>query len=97
MSLREKFIKGSSWLILGFLITKICQLTTQSITTRLLMPEDFGLIAIAMSIIGILDELTTTGIDSALIQKSKSDALKYMNSAWTIGLIRNLLLFNRAS
>jgi O-antigen/teichoic acid export membrane protein len=57
------------------------------ILARLLTPDDFGLITIATSAMGLLLGLTNLGILPALVQGQEIDDDHY-HVAWTIGLIR---------
>lgn len=56
------------------------------VLARLLVPADFGLIAMAMSIAGVLEVLTSFGFDLALIQNQKAEQRHY-DTAWTFNVI----------
>ena len=62
------------------------------ILARLLTPEDFGLLGIGILAISTLDTFSQTGFHAALIQK-KQDTSSYLDIAWTISVIRGILLF----
>jgi lipopolysaccharide exporter len=53
----------------------------------LLSPEDFGLLAIAMTAIGVLLSVTDFGMIPALIQRLDADQQQY-DTAWTVGIVR---------
>lgn len=61
------------------------------VLARLLVPEDFGLIAMAMIVVGLTQMLFSLGVDTALIQNSHADETHY-NTAWTIRIIQNVLV-----
>jgi len=61
------------------------------ILARLLTPEDFGLVAIAVSSIGVLLSLTNFGMVPALVQGKDIDENHY-NAAWTVNVTRALLV-----
>lgn len=61
------------------------------ILARLLVPEDFGLLAIAATAIGFLMQLTNLGMVPALVQ-GKDVSEKQYNTAWTVGVTRALLV-----
>lgn len=61
------------------------------ILARLLSPEDFGLLAIAVTAIGVLLNLTDFGMMPALIQRTDANSHHY-DTAWTIGLVRALAI-----
>ncbi len=79
-------------MILATLVTRGIQLIAEVILARVLMPEDFGLIATALAILAFSEGTVATGVESAIIQKQEKPE-DYLNSAWTIELIRNMVLF----
>jgi O-antigen/teichoic acid export membrane protein len=56
-------------------ITMITGLARSIIMARLLMPEDFGLVALALIIANLVWNTTALGIDSRLVQKDRLDAI----------------------
>jgi O-antigen/teichoic acid export membrane protein len=58
----------------------------------LLSPDDFGLFGIAMLSISALDTFSQTGFQAALIHK-KSPNKYYLNTAWTVSIIRGVVLY----
>jgi len=61
------------------------------ILARLLSPEDFGLLAIAVTAVGFLLGVTDIGMIPALVQGRDVDEQQY-NAAWTVGVTRALLV-----
>jgi O-antigen/teichoic acid export membrane protein len=61
------------------------------ILARLLTPDDFGLVTIATSAMGLLLGLTNLGILPALVQGQDTGEEHY-DAAWTIGLIRAVII-----
>ena len=61
------------------------------VLARLLVPEDFGLVALGMAVIGSLVAFSEFGFDAALIQNQSAERRHY-DTAWTLGLIRGLML-----
>lgn len=58
---------------------------------RLLTPEDFGLVGVALLVVGFVETVTVTGFDAALIYE-KGATRRYLDTAWSIQLIRFVLL-----
>ncbi len=56
------------------------------VLARLLVPADFGLVAMAMSIIAFIDIATTFSFDIALIQKPNPDR-KDFDTVWTLNIL----------
>jgi O-antigen/teichoic acid export membrane protein len=61
------------------------------ILARLLAPEDFGLVAMAMIVVALVDTLASTGVDLALIRERDTEQRLY-NAAWTIQVMQNVLV-----
>ncbi len=68
------------------LIDRSLGIISTAILARLLLPEDFGLVAMAMSVIGLIELATAFGFEIALIQKSKPDRVHY-DTAFTLNLL----------
>lgn len=61
------------------------------ILARILLPEDFGLLAIAMTAIGFLSKITDFGMLPALVQHSQVTDQHY-NTAWSVGVVRAMTI-----
>lgn len=61
-------------------------LVSTLILVRLLIPADFGIVAMAMSIFAVIDLLTAFSFDVALIQKQDAGPDEY-NAAWTLNVL----------
>ena len=90
--LSKKVRKGVLWISISSLTTRVLNVISAIILARILLPEDFGLMAIALSIISFSQGTTQTGFETALIQKKNSVA-ELLDTAWTIELFKNLTLF----
>ena len=73
------------------IVSKLAGLIQRIILARLIAPHDFGLMGIALLIIGGFEALSTPDLASALIQK-KGDIRKYLNSLWTCQIVRGLIV-----
>jgi O-antigen/teichoic acid export membrane protein len=86
-SLQHRALRGGLWLLLGDVITRLGGLLKLAILGRLLAPEDFGLMGIALLLLKWLDYFTQTGFKDALIQKA-GEIRPYLDTAWTVQLMR---------
>ena len=91
-SLSKKVSKGALWVTAASICARGLNLVSAIILARLLAPEDFGLMAIAMAIVAFSQGTTQTGFESALIQKQERPE-DFLNTAWTFELARYLILF----
>ena len=63
--------KGAAWMVLFRLVDRSVGIISTSILARLLLPADFGLDAMAMSIIAMIELATAFSFELALIQKNE--------------------------
>jgi len=62
---------------------RIVGLISTLVLARLLVPEDFGLVAMAMSVIALVELATAFGFDVVLIQKANPER-HHFDTAWTL-------------
>tara|TARA_R100000005_G_scaffold87841_1_gene57285 strand:+ start:11545 stop:12993 length:1449 start_codon:yes stop_codon:yes gene_type:complete len=67
------------------LIERSIGMLSTVILARLLMPEDFGLVAMAMAVVALLEVLGQFGFDFALIRNRTATRAHY-DSAWTVSV-----------
>jgi O-antigen/teichoic acid export membrane protein len=79
------------WRAIEFGGAKLIFLIRLLILARLLSPDDFGLLAIAMTAIWVFLAVTDFGMVPALIQRQEIND-QYYNAAWTVVLIRALII-----
>lgn len=76
-SLRRKTTDGMVWNSLERLFSKGVQFVFSVLIARLLLPEDYGIIAIANFFISISDIFVDSGFSRALIRKKERDETDY--------------------
>ena len=84
--------RGGQGMIVFRIIQQLLILSRWIILARILDPQDFGLLATALLTLATLNTFTQTGFRDALVQK-KDNAKSYLNTAWTIGIIRATTLY----
>jgi O-antigen/teichoic acid export membrane protein len=82
----RQIAKGAGWTVGMKLCQRALGLVSTLVLARLLVPSDFGLIAMATSIFAVLEALTAFGFDAAIIHRQVSSS-DYLNSAWTLNVI----------
>ena len=90
-SLRPHMIKGSLWMISMRWIMRSIGLVSTIILARLLTPDDFGVIAISMLLVGFLEVFFESGQQQAIIRHENPTRAHY-DSAWTMGIISGVIL-----
>src|SRR5574343_1343215 len=61
------------------------------ILARLLVPADFGIVAMASIVVGLVDTLLALGVGSALIQ-NRNAGREDFDTAWTLGIIQGAVV-----
>jgi O-antigen/teichoic acid export membrane protein len=89
--LKSQILKGTSWLLAGRLVSNLLGLASTLIAARLLMPEDFGLMAIAMSVFGIASAAVELPVGAALVQMKTATKADF-DTAWTINVLRGVIV-----
>lgn len=80
-----------SWEVLGRFLDRTFTIGRTVILARLLTPVDFGLMALALVVVGLAQSLSTTGFRQALIQR-RDDIDEYLDTAWVAGIVRGVVL-----
>jgi len=94
--LKALALKGSIWTVAGFGTQKILQLLSNLILTRILFPEAFGLMALVHVFMVGLVMFSDVGINPAIIQNKRGEDTAFLNTAWTIQVVRGFILWATA-
>lgn len=89
--LKSKAIKGLSWSFIGQIIKQVFQFIINVVLAHLLLPADFGLVAMAGVFINFASIFADMGVSSALIQR-KHVTEDHWSSAFWLNIIFGLLL-----
>jgi O-antigen/teichoic acid export membrane protein len=81
--------KGAGWIVGWRMATRVLGLGSTLVLARVLMPADFGLVALAAAFITSLEALSVLGVDEALI-RTESPRRALYDTAFTINLIRGV-------
>ncbi|MEM6487847.1 MAG: oligosaccharide flippase family protein [Pseudomonadota bacterium] len=91
-SLTARSVESLAWSVGSRSGMIVLKLGANLITTSVLLPEAFGLIATVFLIHGILQMLSDMGIGGAVIRSQHGDQEAYLQTAWTVHLIRHCVL-----
>src|SRR5271170_8038873 len=88
-SVLARTVRGAGWVIAWRLAMRVLGLASTLILVRLLVPSDFGLLALAASFAQTVDGMMTLGTEEAVIRQPNPDRHVY-DTAWTLNVIRGL-------
>jgi len=90
-TLSQRVVRGGLWMLGLRVANRGLGFVRILILARLLLPEDFGLIGIALLATNILDTFSATGFSSALIQRGQAGE-ELWDTTWLFSLVRGFLL-----
>jgi O-antigen/teichoic acid export membrane protein len=91
LTLRQRVLQSGSWTLAGYGVGQALRLGGNLILTRLLFPEAFGLMAIFQAVsIGVI-MLSDVGIGPSIVQNERGNEPAFLNTAWTVQIVRGLL------
>jgi len=82
---------GSAWMIAMRWAIRSVGLLSTVILARLLAPDDFGVVAMAMVAVAILQSFTQSGVDLALL-RAETPQREHYDAAWTLEIIQATVL-----
>lgn len=88
--INRKIATGAAWMVAFKLIDRSLGIVSTIVLARLLLPADFGVVAMATVIIAAMQLLVAFGFDVSLIQNPKAGRAQF-DTAWTINLAFGLL------
>jgi len=93
LSLRRRAIFAGVWNLGALVTSQAIRLGGNLIMARLLMPEMFGIMVIATTVSVVLHLLSDVGFRQNIIQSPRGDDPAFLNTVWTVQIIRGFILF----
>lgn len=91
-SLRTMARRGTLWSLAGYGGSQILRFAGNLLLTRLLMPEAFGLMALVNAVLQGLQLFSDVGIGPSIIQGRRGDDPLFLNTAWSVQVLRGCAL-----
>ncbi len=93
LSLKNRAINGSIWSVIGFGSGQFFRLASNLLLTRLLFPEAFGILALVQVVLQGIKMFSDVGISTSVVRDERGDQSAYLNTAWTLQVIRGALIW----
>lgn len=87
--IRGKLAKGAIWTLASRVLVNIVSLVSTLLLARLLVPEDFGLVAIATALLEIVSAATNLSLGNALIRHADPSD-DHFHTTFTLSIIRSV-------
>jgi lipopolysaccharide exporter len=82
--------KGVGWIVAWRMVTRLLGVASTLTLVRLLLPADFGLVALGTGFAQAVDALSTLGVEDALIREPNPTPAMY-HTAYTMDALRSVL------
>jgi O-antigen/teichoic acid export membrane protein len=92
-ALEAKALKGTYYVIASYGLANILRLGGNVVLTRLFAPEYFGLMNLLTAIMVGLLLVSHIGLQDSVIQNPRGDEPVFLNTAWTLQVLRGAILF----
>ncbi len=86
----ERTVKSGIWVGLINISDRLLQLVMVVVLARLLGPQAFGLMGVALLALSALQRFSQVGIEDALVQRAEENIDALLDTAWTIQVVRGL-------
>ena len=93
LGLRKRAISAGAWNLGALVTSQAFRLGGNLIMARLLMPEMFGIMMIAITVSLVLHMLSDVGLRQNIIQSPRGDDPVFLNTIWTVQIVRGFILF----
>ena len=90
ISIPQKIARGATWMLLFKLFDRGLGFVNTIVLARILVPADFGLVAMAMSVIALIELASAFSFETALIQR-KDPTRDHYDTTWTLRLLFGVL------
>lgn len=92
-SLKARSARGMMKLGIGTGVERFMRLVRMMILTRILAPDQFGLMSIILVSVSVFEQLAEVGIKLAVVQNKRGTTQEFLNATWWFQVVRSLLLF----
>ena len=89
---QARAIRSTGFVLLNFGGENVLRLAANILLARLLFPEAFGLMALVQVVIAGAAMFSDLGFQSAIVQHKRGDDPAFLDTAWTLQLLRGVLL-----
>ena len=92
-SLKQRVLRAGGWSLAGYGLSQVIRLGSSLVMTRLLVPEMFGVMAIATMVTVILSLLSDIGVVQNIVQSRRGDDPAFLDTAWVVQIVRGGVLW----
>ena len=91
--LGARVLRAGSWTVVGFALSQAIRFGANLVMTRLLVPEMFGVMAIATMVMYGLALFSDVGLRQSVVQSRRGREAAFLDTAWTIQIARGFVIW----
>src|SRR5262245_37530197 len=91
--LKRRVVAASAWSLTRHGISLVIRFGSNLVMTRLLVPEMFGVMAIATIVMVGLAMFSDLGLRQSIVQSPRGSDPAFLNTAWILQIARGFLLW----
>lgn len=92
-SLKSRTLRAGGWTVVAHLAGQVLRLVSSLVMTRILVPEMFGVMAIAIVVQVIVALLSDIGLRQAIVQNPRGNAPEFLDTAWSLQIVRGWIIW----
>ena len=92
LSIKQRAMRAGAWTLGGHAIGQGIRLASNLVMTRLLVPEMFGVMAIASMVLAGIGLLSDLGTRQSVVQSARGDDPDFLNTIWVVQIMRGGLI-----
>lgn len=92
-TLRQRILRAGGWTLAGYVVALAIRLGGSLVMTRLLVPEMFGVMAIASIVLTMLTMMSDLGVHHNIVQSRRGEEPEFLDTAWVVQIVRGVLLW----
>lgn len=89
-AIKKLAVRGAIWTVLGYGASQLIRFGSNLVLTRFIAPELFGLMNLVYTFMIGLHLFSDLGINASVIQNKRGDEPTFLNTAWTLQILRGL-------
>jgi O-antigen/teichoic acid export membrane protein len=87
-ALESSAIKGTYWIVISYGLSMALRLGGSIVLSHLFLPEYFGLMTLVTTVLVGMNLFSHVGLQDSIIQNPRGDDPVFLNTAWTLQVIR---------
>ena len=93
LSVRQLVIRSSMWVFGGQVSSLVLRFANNLVMTRLLVPEAFGVMTVATTVLAGLQLCSYFGMNYNIVQSTRGDEEVFLDTAWVLQILRGGLIW----